>query len=195
MTLAFPRASNGLEKERVASMSKRRVSFGSSRMRGAFTLIELLVVIAIIMLLAGLLFPAFTSARETARRTKAKADVKQLDIAWRALLSDYRTWGAVSLSSGNFPMDSTKISVLRGTNPKGVIYMEFDGGSTNAAGEFIDPWFVNATKTPDNIFQVALGSPSGTITPYGVSVYRDVGAWSFGKDGKAGIKDDVKSWE
>jgi len=197
MTLAFPPAFNGLEKERVASMSKRRVSFGSSRMIGAFTLIELLVVIAIIMLLAGLLFPAFTSARETARRTKAKADVKQLDIAWRALLSDYRTWGAASasLSPGNFAMDKTKIAILRGGNTKGVIYMEFDGGSTNATGDFIDPWY-NASKSPNNVFQTALGDPNGTITPYtGVTVYRDVGAWSIGKDGTAGTKDDVKSWE
>jgi len=178
-------------------MSKRRVSFGSSRMRGAFTLIELLVVIAIIMLLAGLLFPAFASARETARRTKAKADVKQLDIAWRALLSDYRTWGAASasLSPGTFfPMDSGKIAILRGGNTKGVIYMEFDGGSTNAAGSFIDPWY-NASKSPNNVFQTALGDPNGTINYNGVTVYRDVGAWSLGKDGTVGTKDDVKSWE
>jgi len=182
-------------------MTNRRVSNCILCRRNGFTLIELLVVIAIIMLLAGLLFPAFSSARETARKTKAKADVKQLDSAWRALLSDYRTWNAAGGSpslppnGGNFPMDSGKIAILRGGNTNGVIYMEFDGGSTNATGDFIDPWF-SATKAPNNIYQTALGNPSGTIAPYtGVTVYRDVGAWSRGKDGADGTKDDVKSWE
>ena len=178
-------------------MPTRGKSSGCPRRRGAFTLIELLVVMAIISLLVGLLFPAFSYAREMARRTKAKADVKQLDIAWRALLSDYRSWGSAGagLVAGNFPMDAAKIAVLKGGNAKGVIYMEFDGGSTNSAGQFIDPWY-HATKAPNNIFQVALGDLGGTIVPFsGVTVYRDVGAWSLGKDGVTGTKDDVKSWE
>ena len=178
-------------------MSNRRVSNCIPCRWCGFTLIELLVVIAIIMLLAGLLFPAFSYARETARKTKAKVDVKQLDSAWRALLSDYRTWSAAtnSLSPGKFEMDSGNIAILRGGNAKGVIYMEFDGGSTNAAGKFIDPWY-NSAKAPNNIFWIALGDPNGTIAPYtGVTVYRDVGSWSLGKDGTANTKDDVKSWE
>lgn len=165
------------------------------RMQGAFTLIELLVVVAIILMLAGMMFPAFSYVRETARKAKAKTDIKQLDTAWRALLSDYRSWTAVSLSQGNYDMDASKVNVLRGTNPKGVIYMEFDGSSTNAAGAFVDPWYYSA-KAPNNIFRVALGDLTGTITPFaGITVYRDIGVWSKGKDGTEGTKDDVKSWE
>jgi len=176
-------------------MSDKCLNQSAPRVRGAFTLIELLVVVAIIMMLAGLLFPAFSYVRETARKTKAKADVKQLDTAWRALLSDYRTWSAASLSQGNYDMDAAKVNVLRGTNPKGVIYMEFDGSSTNAAGAFVDPWY-NSTKAPGNIFRVGLGDLSGTITPFGgITVYRDIGVWSKGRDGVEGTKDDVKSWE
>lgn len=60
-----------------------------SRQENGFTLIELLVVIAVISILAALLFPVFSRARESARRVGCISNLRQLGQAFLMYTQDY----------------------------------------------------------------------------------------------------------
>ncbi len=62
---------------------------GLTRKRHGFTLIELLVVIAIIALLASILFPVFSRARENARRSSCISNMKQIGLGLMQYLQDF----------------------------------------------------------------------------------------------------------
>lgn len=58
----------------------------------AFTLLELLVTIAVIGILAALLLPAFSKARQRAQAAQCLNNLRQLMVAWSVYADDFRDY-------------------------------------------------------------------------------------------------------
>ena len=82
------------------------------RSRG-FTLIELLVVMAIIGILIALLMPAVQRARESARRTQCRNNLKQLALGMHNYAEAHRTFPSGWIDLGTAPFDVTFPEPLR----------------------------------------------------------------------------------
>ncbi len=58
----------------------------------AFTLLEMLIVVAIVAMLAAILFPVFSRAREVGRRSTCQMNLRQIGIAFQQYTQDSDGW-------------------------------------------------------------------------------------------------------
>ena len=150
--------------------------------RPGFTLIELLVVIAIIAVLVAILLPAVQQAREAARVSNCKTNLKQFGIAIHSYNETHNTFpmGSMGLNSGTPPANNFSMHVMLLPNmDQASLYNQFDFNQnyntgnnyllkTKTAGYFYCP----SSRQADWVLSETVNSitqNSATIHYYGVA--------------------------
>ena len=133
------------------------------KLRG-FTLIELLVVIAIIAVLIALLLPAVQQAREAARRSTCKNNLKQMGLALHNYESTFKMFPASRIDLNPPRFQKTWLTMCLPYMDQSALYNQYDANL---------PWYVvaNDPATTTNLEAMICPSSPGRVTVPSSALY------------------------
>ena len=154
------------------------------RIKGGFTLIELLVVIAIIAILAAMLLPALSKAKEKARRVACLSNLKQVGVGM-AMYADENS--DFYLSARPYPGQQYVVQIA--LNPP-------EASAASTVGLVVKDGFNNIWECPNRrgfpIYQTGVGGPQNAQWVISYQYFGGAAVW-HNKSGDFPGRSPVKS--